>query len=47
MGYPFQTIEPKWQQYWEDHQTFATDDRKERVVTLSTLQLGPRAGGPS
>ena len=27
--------------------TFATDDRKERVVTLSTLQLGPRAGGPS
>jgi general secretion pathway protein I len=27
--------------------TFATDDRKERVVTLSTLQLGPRAGGPT
>ena len=27
--------------------TFFTDDRKERVVTLSTLQLGPRAGGPS
>lgn len=27
--------------------TFATDDRKERVVTLSTLQFGPRAGGPS
>jgi len=27
--------------------TFATDDRKERAVTLSTLQFGPRAGGPS
>ncbi len=27
--------------------TFATDDRKERVVTLSTLQLGPRSGNPS
>lgn len=25
--------------------TFATDDRRERVVTLSTLLLGPRAGG--
>ncbi|MDR0598549.1 MAG: leucine--tRNA ligase [Treponema sp.] len=21
-GYPFQTIEPKWQRYWEDHKTF-------------------------
>jgi general secretion pathway protein I len=27
--------------------TFATDDRKVRAVTLSTLQIGPRAGGPS
>ena len=27
--------------------TFATDDRKERVVTLSTLQFGPRTGNPS
>ncbi|MEO8101067.1 MAG: prepilin-type N-terminal cleavage/methylation domain-containing protein [Betaproteobacteria bacterium] len=26
--------------------TFSTEDRKERVVALSTLQLGPRAGGP-
>ena len=31
----------------ETRVTFATDDRKERVVSLSTLQLGPRAGGPS
>jgi leucyl-tRNA synthetase len=22
MKYPFETIEPKWQQYWADHQTF-------------------------
>lgn len=27
--------------------TFATDDRKERAVTLSTLQMGPRSGGPT
>lgn len=27
--------------------TFSTDDRKERVVTLFTLQFAPRAGGPS
>ncbi len=26
--------------------TFATDDRKERVVTLVTLQMGPKSGGP-
>ncbi|MEP7154183.1 MAG: prepilin-type N-terminal cleavage/methylation domain-containing protein [Betaproteobacteria bacterium] len=27
--------------------TFATDDRKERVVSLSTLQFGPRSSNPS
>lgn len=31
----------------ETRVTFLTDDRKERVVTLSTLQFGLRAGGPS
>ena len=31
----------------ETRVTFFTDDRKERVVTLSTLQLGPRSPGPS
>ena len=31
----------------ETRVTFATDDRKERVVTLSTLQFGPRTGNPS
>ena len=31
----------------ETRVTFFTDDRKQRVVTLSTLQIGPRAGGPS
>jgi leucyl-tRNA synthetase len=24
-GYPFQTIENKWQEYWEQHKTFKTD----------------------
>ena len=27
MKYPFETIEPKWQKYWEEHKTFkATED---------------------
>jgi leucyl-tRNA synthetase len=26
-GYPFQSIEPRWQQYWESRKTFKTDDR--------------------
>ncbi len=25
MGYPFQTIEARWQQYWDEHATFAAD----------------------
>ena len=27
--------------------TFATDDQKERVVSLSTLQFGPRSTNPT
>ncbi|KAL7487878.1 hypothetical protein ACHAW6_013462 [Cyclotella cf. meneghiniana] len=27
-GYPFSTIEPKWQSYWMKHQTFKTPDRR-------------------
>ncbi|HTR98970.1 MAG TPA: leucine--tRNA ligase [Bacteroidota bacterium] len=26
MPYPFSTIEPKWQKYWEDHATFRAED---------------------
>jgi leucyl-tRNA synthetase len=26
MAYPFKTIEPKWQQYWAENQTFKTGD---------------------
>ncbi|HTO94990.1 MAG TPA: leucine--tRNA ligase, partial [Bacteroidota bacterium] len=26
MPYPFSTIEPKWQKYWEDHATFRVND---------------------
>ena len=25
MAYPFATIEPKWQAYWDEHQTFRTE----------------------
>ena len=44
MGYPFQTIEPKWQQYWEDHQTFATDDRSDRPK-IYVLDMFPYPSG--
>ena len=33
MGYPFQTIESKWQRYWEEQKTFATP----------SLPRGPKA----
>lgn len=26
MAYPFGTIEPKWQRYWDEHETFRTRD---------------------
>src|SRR5512134_2667515 len=26
MAYPFLQIESRWQRYWDDHKTFATDD---------------------
>lgn len=29
-AYHPQSIEPKWQKYWEDHQTFRTPDRSDR-----------------
>jgi hypothetical protein len=27
-GYPFASIEPKWQAYWMENQTFKTPDRR-------------------
>lgn len=27
-GYQFATIEPKWQKYWKDNNTFATPQRR-------------------
>eukprot|EP00579_Thalassiosira_antarctica_P009046 CAMPEP_0201901358 /NCGR_PEP_ID=MMETSP0902-20130614/54120_1 /ASSEMBLY_ACC=CAM_ASM_000551 /TAXON_ID=420261 /ORGANISM="Thalassiosira antarctica, Strain CCMP982" /LENGTH=891 /DNA_ID=CAMNT_0048435271 /DNA_START=132 /DNA_END=2807 /DNA_ORIENTATION=- len=27
-GYPFASIEPKWQKYWKDNKTFATPERR-------------------
>ena len=29
-GYDPQTIEPKWQQYWEEHATFKTDEQADK-----------------
>jgi leucyl-tRNA synthetase len=26
-GYPFKSIEPRWQQFWDENKTFRTDDR--------------------
>ncbi len=28
MAYPFSTIEPKWQKYWEENKTFKTVEDK-------------------
>ncbi len=30
MSYPFQTIEPKWQSFWKENRTFATDSHSKK-----------------
>jgi leucyl-tRNA synthetase len=44
MPYPFQTIEPKWQQYWDDHQTFRTPDDPTRPK-IFILDMYPYPSG--
>ncbi len=46
MAYPFQTIEPKWQQYWDDNKTFRTEDgsAKPKVYVLDMYPYPSGAG---
>ncbi len=45
-GYPFQTIEQKWQQYWEEHKTFRTEDHApEGTPKYYVLDMFPYPSG--
>lgn len=44
MQYPFQTIEPRWQRYWDEHQTFRTPDISEQPK-LYVLDMFPYPSG--
>ncbi len=46
MAYPFHTIEPKWQQYWDDHKTFRAEDflPKPKVYILDMYPYPSGAG---
>jgi leucyl-tRNA synthetase len=44
MAYPFQQIEPKWQQYWEQNRTFRTEQRKD-VPKVYVLDMFPYPSG--
>ncbi|WP_022835958.1 leucine--tRNA ligase [Salisaeta longa] len=46
MSYPFETIEPKWQRYWDEHQTFRTpDDIPEDAEKCYVLDMFPYPSG--
>jgi len=45
--YPFETVEPKWQKYWEENQTFKTPERdlsKEKMYILDMFPYPSGAG---
>jgi leucyl-tRNA synthetase len=46
MAYPFQTIEPKWQQHWDEKKTFHTTIQpgKEKVFVLDMFPYPSGAG---
>jgi len=46
MAYPFHDIEPKWQDYWEEHQTFRTpDDVPDDEEKVYVLDMFPYPSG--
>ena len=46
MAYPFHDIEPKWQQYWEEHHTFRTPDEvPEDAEKAYVLDMFPYPSG--
>jgi leucyl-tRNA synthetase len=44
MGYPFREIESKWQEYWEQHQTFRTPDTSDKPK-IYILDMFPYPSG--
>ncbi len=44
MSYPFQNIEPKWQQYWDDNKTFRTVDGGDKPKAF-VLDMYPYPSG--
>src|SRR5512140_2811793 len=44
MGYPFNTIEAKWQLYWDDHGTFRTENSPDRPK-IYVLDMFPYPSG--
>jgi leucyl-tRNA synthetase len=44
-GYPFATVEPKWQAYWEKHQTFKTPVRDRTKPKKYVLDMFPYPSG--
>jgi leucyl-tRNA synthetase len=43
--YDFKTIESRWQQYWDQHQTFRTEDRVSDKRKLYVLDMFPYPSG--
>ncbi len=44
MNYPFSSIEPKWQKYWDEHKTFRTTEAQDRKK-LFVLDMFPYPSG--
>lgn len=46
MSYPFRDVEPKWQQYWEDHQSYVTpNDLGSQRPKSYVLEMFPYPSG--
>ena len=43
--YDFKPIESRWQQYWDEHQTFKTEDRVSDKRKLYVLDMFPYPSG--
>lgn len=43
--YPFADVEPKWQAYWEEHQTFLTPERSPDKEKKYVLDMFPYPSG--
>lgn len=44
-GYPFAEVEPKWQKYWEENNTFKTPERDTSKPKKYVLDMFPYPSG--